>query len=67
MAAFVQRDGPFINSGTGIRTPNSCSRGRRVAGYTIPDRKPKNSGQPLAAESYTAEPYACAELPFGAK
>ena len=28
-------------SGTGTRTPNSCSRGTRVANYTIPDRAPR--------------------------
>jgi hypothetical protein len=30
----------FVHSGTGTRTPNSCSRGTRVANYTIPERRP---------------------------
>jgi hypothetical protein len=32
-------------SGTGTRTPNSCSRGTRVTDYTIPDRTIKDSGR----------------------
>jgi hypothetical protein len=64
-------------SGTGTRTPNSCSRGRRVANYTIPDRAAKDSGRPAPAGPDTPAgttpmrppegTYASAGRPSGAK
>ena len=36
-----RKHGAQANSGTGTRTPNSCSRGTRVTDYTIPDRGPR--------------------------
>ena len=35
-AQTPSKTGPLRNCGTGTRTPNFCSRGRRVADYTIP-------------------------------
>jgi hypothetical protein len=46
--------GAQANSGTGTRTPNSCSRGTRVTDYTIPDREPKNSGCPRRSRGASA-------------
>jgi hypothetical protein len=45
------KNGASLSSGTGTRTPNSCSRGRRVADYTIPDRSCKDSQPGLRCDS----------------